>query len=366
MEINLIKKPVLLVDERICRENIAAMSSKAQKAGVMFRPHFKTHQSAHIGNWYREAGVDMMTVSSVTMCDYFMKNGWNDITIAFPANPREISDFNRIADKISLNILVTDYEQLVAFSERFYGEVGVFIKIDTGYKRSGIDWNHYADLVRICEYVNEIPSLRMQGLLTHAGNSYSVRGREKVLEVFDDAKSKLLHTKDIAPVSDLIISMGDTPTCSIATDFTGIGEMRPGNFVFYDLMQSEIGSCTLKDVAVAVACPVVSINRHRDELILYGGAVHLSKDSIVAENGEKIFGKVFMLTDEGWDIDSEIGYIRSLSQEHGIVKITSENGRKMRPGDIAAVIPVHSCLTADMLRSYLTLEGVIINDFSGK
>ncbi|MBE0674559.1 MAG: alanine racemase [Bacteroidales bacterium] len=359
-DIKKIVKPTLLIDEQKCRRNILFMHNKSKSSDVSFRPHFKTHQSAEIGNWFREAGVGMITVSSVTMCRYFMDNGWDDITIAFPANPRESDEINKIAGKINLNVLVADYEQLQSFADRLTNSIGVFIKIDTGYRRSGIDWNHYADIVRIYEYVKELPALRMKGFLSHSGHTYSVKGRERVLEIFNDTRQKLLHTRETTPTDGMIISIGDTPSCSIATDFAGVDEIRPGNFVFYDLMQTVIGSCTENEIAVALAAPVVSINRHRSELIIYGGAVHLSKECI--HDGDKtIYGKVCLLSDEGWDVESGVGFITSLSQEHGVVKVSDLSNLKVKPGDIIAVLPVHSCLTANLMREYVDREGKFIS-----
>lgn len=366
MEIGRIRKPTILLNEEQARRNIARMAAKADSANIKFRPHFKTHQSAVVGEWFREAGVRSITVSSVTMCRYFMNNGWDDITIAFPANPAEIDDINDIARQIRLNLLVSDYEQLSAFAWKIRGEAGIFVKIDTGSRRSGVDWNHYGDIVRIAELVNEIPSLRMEGLLSHSGNAYNARGAEGVLAIFNDSRTKLLHTREILPFNNMKISIGDTPSCTIATDFSGIDEIRPGNFVFYDLMQEQIGVCKATDIAISVACPVVSVNRHRDEVVLYGGAVHLSKDYILNDDGTKNFGQVVLLNEQGWHNSPVVGHVRSVSQEHGIVVIKGEEGKRLRPGDIVAVVPVHSCLTVDLLRRFTTLEGREITDFSGK
>lgn len=366
MDIGRIRKPTILLDEEKARVNIARMAEKADSANIKFRPHFKTHQSAAVGEWFRDAGVDSITVSSVTMCRYFMKNGWNDITIAFPANPAEIEEINALAGQIRLNLLVTDYEQLAAFAWQINAEVGIYVKIDTGSRRSGVDWNHYGDIVRIAELVNEIPSLRMEGFLSHSGNAYNARSTEGVLAIFNDSRDKLLHTRDTLPLNNMKISIGDTPSCSIATDFSGIDEIRPGNFVFYDIMQAQIGACKMTDIAIAVACPVVSVNRHHDELVLYGGAVHLSKDYILNDDGTKNFGQVVLLTDQGWEDNPIIGHLRAVSQEHGIVSISGDEGKKLSPGNIVAVIPAHSCLTVDLLRRFTTLDGKEITDFSDK
>ena len=73
-----IRKPTLFLDEVKCRANIRMMSEKAKANGVIFRPHFKTHQSVEIGNWFREEGTQAITVSSVGMAGYFAKAGWRD------------------------------------------------------------------------------------------------------------------------------------------------------------------------------------------------------------------------------------------------------------------------------------------------
>ncbi len=366
MNISKIRKPTLLVNEATVRKNIAFMAEKAKVAGLSFRPHFKTHQSGAIGDWFRDEGVSQITVSSVTMGKYFMEKGWNDITIAFPANPAEIDDINELAESVNLNILVSDFEQLSAFAWKITADVGVYVKIDTGYRRSGIDWNRYGDLLRIGDLINEVKHLRMLGFLTHSGHTYSARGKEEVLSIYNDTRTKILHTRDILPFSDTKISIGDTPSCSLASDFTGVDEIRPGNFVFYDLTQLRIGSCTIGDIAVAVACPVVSINHYRNEAVLYGGAVHLSKELLHEDDGTKTFGKVVPLGNEGWIGDSVIGSLRSVSQEHGVVSLAESGGVRLKPGDIVAVLPVHSCLTTDLMRSFTTLDGNVITDFCGK
>ena len=70
------------------------MAAKAKNNNIIFRPHFKTHQSKKVGEWFREEGVDKITVSSVSMAKYFIEHNWKDITIAFPFNILEIDDIN--------------------------------------------------------------------------------------------------------------------------------------------------------------------------------------------------------------------------------------------------------------------------------
>ena len=51
-----------------------------------------------------------------------------------------------------------------------------------------------------------------------------------------------------------------------------------------------------------------------------------------------------------WNTSKKIGYIQSLSQEHGIIKIEKQDNYKV--GDLLSIIPIHSCLTADKMGEY--------------
>ena len=89
MEMADIRGPQLLIDKTKCIANIDRIYNKAHKNNLLFRPHFKTHQSVAIGRWFREYGVDRITVSSIKMAYYFAADGWKDILVGIAYNPRE-------------------------------------------------------------------------------------------------------------------------------------------------------------------------------------------------------------------------------------------------------------------------------------
>lgn len=360
---NQIKRPTLILNKEKVLRNIRRMTEKAKTSGVFFKPHFKTHQSAKIGEWFREFGVTGITVSSVSMAYYFYKNGWKDITIAFPVNIREIDSIKELSSKISLNLLVLSRE-VVKFLDNFLEKrANVWIKIDVGARRTGIPWDDYDSILELAREIEKAKKLNLEGILTHAGHSYRCRSREEILEVYKDSVFKMNKVKEILENNfsrKIKISVGDTPTCSLVEKFEGVDEIRPGNFVFYDIMQLELNTCNEDDIAVAVACPVVAKHPDRKEIILYCGAIHLSKDFITKEDGSKVFGYIAFPGEKGWSPIIKSSYVSSLSQEHGILKTDEENFEKIKVGDIIMVIPVHSCLTVDALKEYLTLEGEII------
>jgi D-serine deaminase-like pyridoxal phosphate-dependent protein len=153
------------------------------------------------------------------------------------------------------------------------------------------------------------------------------------------------------------VSIGDTPTCSLTDTFEGVDEIRPGNFVFYDVMQAQIGTCSLNDISVAVACPVIAKHADRGQIIVYGGAIHFSKEQLRRDDGAPCYGRLARLTLDGWQALSDESHITSLSQEHGIVQVESYLLDRIQIGDYLIVLPIHSCLTANLLKRYLTLDG---------
>lgn len=357
-----IVRPTLLLDKAVCLRNISRMAEKAKSKKLKFRPHFKTHQSAVIGEWFREFGVTAITVSSVQMAEYFASHGWDDITIAFPVNVLEIDQINELGNKIKLNLLIENRESIEILSKGIKSQVGVFIEIDTGHNRSGIAANKIRNIQLILDVIRSNKKFEFKGLLSHTGHTYTAQSRHDIFNRHFDAvlKMKALKNQLQKEFPDIILSLGDTPAASLCDNFTGIDEIRPGNFIFYDLMQYQLGACSFEDIAVRLVCPVVGKHGSRSEVVIYGGAVHISKDSIINIDGKKLYGQIVVNHEGGKVLLDERNYLYKLSQEHGVIRTTVQEFHYFNVGDLIEVIPVHSCLTANLMGSYLTTEGEFI------
>ena len=355
-----ITKPTLLLDTQKAKRNITRMAEKAQRCGVRLRPHFKTHQSAIIGEWFRAQGITDITVSSVDMAIYFARHGWDDITIAFPVNWLEIDKINHLAETIHLHLLVESLESVKFLAAHMKHPVSLWLEIDTGYGRTGVSWQAERELREIAEGIAAADHLTLTGLLTHAGHAYGPTTSERATQLYQETVTRLQASRTSLHQPELWLSLGDTPTCTLVDDFDGVDEIRPGNFVFYDFMQAQNGVCSPDDVAIALACPVVSIHPERQEITLYGGAVHLSKEYLTRPDGRSTFGAIALPTDSGWGDPLPEVFVQRLSQEHGIVQAPRDFIQQIHIGDVLLVLPVHSCLTANLRQSYLTLEGETI------
>jgi D-serine deaminase-like pyridoxal phosphate-dependent protein len=348
-----IRRPTLVVDTGKVRQNALRMKGKADRNGAAFRPHLKTHQSRIIGRLFRDLGVRTGTVSSVEMAKLFADDGWDDLTIAFPANLREIGEMDELAARIRLGLLADNPDTVRALAAGLSHPVDLWIKIDTGSRRCGIEAGDEEGLRAVSEAVRRSPRLRLAGVLSHDSRTYGVRGREAVAALYREGRDALLSAKGFLASEGwqgLRASFGDTPSMSLVEDWSGLDEVRPGNFAYYDLQQWVAGSCTAEDIAAAVACPVVGMYPRRGEAVVYGGAVHLSKQSQVMPEGGTSYGAVFEVRDGRWTGFREGAEVRTVTQEHGIVRMGPEDLDSTRIGDLLFLCPVHSCLAADLLR----------------
>ena len=352
--------PAVIVDETRARANITAMAAKARRSGVVFRPHFKTHQSVQVGRWFANAGVDRITVSSVTMAEHFAESGWRDITLAFLLNPLEAPRLAHLAAYLNeqggrLGLTV---DSVVAARAAANLDVAVWIKVDTGYGRTGVAWESAEKLRDVLAEIDQ-----PRGLLTHTGHSYGARGGQKLNELFTETVERLTAAKEGTGHPDLKLSVGDTPCCSAVQDFSGVDEIRPGNFVFYDLMQLQIGSCTETQLAAAAVCPVVGLYPERNQVVVHGGAVHLSKESLQLNDGREIHGQLSTLDlppggQAGLGKVLPEAPVISLSQEHGVIEAPAELCDQLEIGDLVVILPVHSCLMCDLQRDFTLLSGI--------
>jgi len=390
-----ITKPTPIVDERRVRENIARMAEKAARAGVRFRPHFKTHQSAAIGEWFRDGGVEAITVSSVTMASYFAEHNWKDITIALPVNLREADAIAELAVKIDLGLLFDCVEAVTAIESALSaakkrgdslagrpphdGVVRAGIKIDAGYGRVGVRWDRSEEILALARAISSCRWLRFEGILTHSGHSYRQEDIAGVRQVHEESLARMravremLRTRVRQDASAMkrseplfercLISIGDTPTCSTMESFPSADEIRPGNFVFYDVMQWRLGVCGPADLGMALACPVIGVYPQRGVIALYGGSAHLSSERVMVrapEDGEETIVFGYLANFAGGEAlgvpDARLPVV-NLTQEHGIVLAPSDACAHVNVGDLVLVYPAHSCLTAAMHREYVTTIG---------
>lgn len=341
-----ITSPAILINETIVRQNLQRMAAKAARHKLEFRPHGKTHQHPEIAALTRSYGVEEITVTSLRMAFAFMEaNHWPRVTIAMPLNPREIPQLKLLAAKFKaatdLTVFLADPRIAEQLSKAFEEPLSFYVEIDLGYGRSGIYWQ---DTAAIEQTIVAAGQHRFRGFYTHAGHTYDVVGTKAITEIHEQMLERIAVVNDHfgLPAG---FAYGDTPSCSTQNDFTGIHAIGPGNFVYYDLVQTTVGACQTSDIAVCLAAPVLQVKGDGREAIIHGGWVQLGKDRLP----DGTYGRLVPLNEDGsWDAAQIIGEVRKLSQEHGTICLNT--AKQIRAGDLVGILPVHACALVNGIR----------------
>ncbi len=350
----MLEEPFVVIDEEKMKANLSRMHSKSKASSAVFSPHLKTHQSCELIPYYRELGIEEFTVSSIEMAKYFADAGVQNITVAFPADIRQISTINELTQKTNFSIFIDNLESAQFLSKNITGNLKLWLEINNGYNRSGIDINDKIKLFRIVEFIINSNNLELVGMSAHDGLNYSAKSSLHISVIHNHSKHNLLIMKQFIESKysiKLLLSLGDTPAMSLMDDFSGIDVIRPGAFIFYDLQQWSLGACTLDDIAAYLAAPVISRYEKEDELLLRAGAIHLSKDNVTIY-GNTSYGMLAIL-DNDYRIQKILTdtHIRQLTQEHAMAKANSQFS-DIRIGDLIGVIPAHTCLMCACARRF--------------
>ncbi|HTH37507.1 MAG TPA: alanine racemase [Pyrinomonadaceae bacterium] len=354
-----LRTPSLLLDVERVRKNAARISETALKNNVLLRPHIKTHKCVEVAR-IQTAGHDgVITVSTLAEAKAFAKHGFNDITYAVPIERGKFAEAIEILNSgVRLNLLTDDAETVKAL-DAAAGEASVgfdvFVKIDCGTHRVGVE-PHTAEAAEIPRTISDAKHLNFAGILTHAGHSYDVKGREAILEVARHERDSMVELAERLRNQRIevpTVSIGSTPTMSTIDHLEGIDEIRPGNYIFYDNYQATLGSCAFEDTALTVLAAVVHRDLSRNKLVIDAGGIALSKDrGPVGLDPGCGYGHVLDL--DGCDTDLRV---TGLSQEHGeIVAGSDAMIKRFKVGDRVRVLANHSCLTAAQHTHYNVIE----------
>jgi D-serine deaminase-like pyridoxal phosphate-dependent protein len=355
--------PALLVDLDRLDGNIAAMADQASQAGLALRPHFKTHKSTEIARRQLAAGAIGITAAKLDEAEALMQAGVDaPILLAFPivAAPK-VERALRLAASRRLTLTVDSAPgaaTLAHAAEAAGIDLDVWIEIDSGLDRCGVQPAEAPALARV---IAGFDSLRLTGMFTHAGQSYgaSDAGEVKAIAAIETgAVVDAARATRALGIPVATISAGSTPTARFLDGVSGLTEMRPGTYVFYDDLQVALGTTTRDHCALSVATTVVS---------------RPAAGRAVIDAGSKTFGldrgahSSSLLRDFGRLEDADGALVR-LSEEHGVLEIPADS--PIAIGDRIRIVPNHACSISNLGRRFhgvrgRTVETIISIDASG-
>ena len=352
--------PQVLIDRTRAMNNIARVQALASEAGVRLRPHAKTHKSPIVAKWQLDAGAIGIACAKVGEAEVFVQAGLTDIRLPYPVNPANAPRLLALMDRAAISIIVDHPEVVRGWSDamRIAGRtLDVLVKVDVGFHRCGID--PQADPLGFIRSVASLPGLKLRGLLSHAGHAYHAASEDDLRAIAQREAETLAGIRTQAGASGIAldeISVGATPTLRFSAGQSGITELRPGNYVYFDRTQVALGAASLDDCALTVLATVVS--KHPGRIVLDCGSKTLTNDQARGISAATGYGAVLAGESDALDYAREIDEtltIERLSEEHATVRV--DGATRLEPGDRVRVVPNHSCVVSNLVDLVRLVEG---------
>jgi D-serine deaminase-like pyridoxal phosphate-dependent protein len=350
--------PALLLDRTRLERNAARMRAKVRQLEVTLRPHVKTSKSIDVLK-VLAGGVDVpITVSTLAEARYFFAHGVRDILSAVGIAPVKLPEVaNLIRAGCRLRVILDTLEAADAVRAFSAGEdvpIEALIEIDSDGHRAGVAPGDPL-LIDIGRRLGD----SLAGVMSHAGASYDCRTLGEFEAMAEQERALTVEAAERLRVAGLpcsIVSVGSTPTLHYARRLDGVTEARAGVYAFGDLVQAELGTCAIEDIAIGVLASVIGHNRQHGRVLIDAGFLALSRDRGTADLPvDWGYGAV---CDPVGDVIESVT-VSSTNQEHGIV--TARSGAidfdRFPVGSRVKILPNHACATAAAYDRYFVTEG---------
>ncbi len=322
--------PATLIDLDRLENNIREWQAHADKCGVKFRSHIKTHKIPEIARMQVAAGARGIVSAKVSEAEPFAAAGIEDICIAYPVVGE--MKWQRLAALAAHTRSLTvncDSEEAARGLSKAAAKDGVTIyvqiDVDSGLHRGGIPWEDAAALERLASVIGSLPGLRLAGITTYRSGAFP--GAPNARDAGHAEGRLLVEVANRLRVNRFEVTevtAGSTPTGKWVAEVAGVTEVRAGNYVFNDLMQLDRGIATEDQLALSVLCTVASTSGG-GRVTIDGGTKTFSGDAGGVGTGREAPATIARAVDRRIFVDR-------LNEEHGMARAEEEVklGEKIR------------------------------------
>ena len=344
--------PLFVIDDEKLEKNLRRARARAAELGVAWRPHLKTHKSIGIALRQMTTPQGPATVSTLAEARYFGARGVTDIIYAVGIAPQKLAEVKRLRDLgVDLKIILDSAEAaraVSAFCRENASTIPVLLEIDVDGHRSGIQ-PEGAELLPAAEALTDGAVLK--GVLTHAGDSYECKTVEAVQAAAEAERAGILRAAERLRKAGFavgIISVGSTPTLMFSKSEEGVTEMRAGVCSFFDLFMSNVGACSVDEIAGSVLATVIGRQVEKRRVILDCGFLALSRDRGTSRQARD-YGYGLVCDVNGTPLAGGTITLSGTNQEHGILTLPEDSPLTQEDFPVGLrlrILPNHACPTA--------------------
>lgn len=343
-----------LVDLERMAANLDRMAAYGAVHGLALRPHVKTHKARHVAA--QQLGLGAIGVTCATLRELeVMSDVSSDLLLAYP--PVGVNALTRLLalpDETKLTVAVDSAEAIEELAQacRLAGrEVGVYVELDVGMRRTGVA--DATDAARLVRQVLDRPSLRYAGVMFYPGHVRQPGGEQgPALAELSRTLGTVLEGLTREGLGPRVVSGGSTPAAWRMHEVAGVTEIRPGTYVYNDRTTAGLGVCHWEDVALSVLATVVS-TAVPGQAVVNAGSKALGREPLDgAPNGGWGDGFAALLDRPG------VRVVR-MSEEHGVLDLS---GTSWRPtvGERVRIVPNHACICVHLHETVVGVRNDVI------
>lgn len=338
-----IETPGVVISLEAVESNINKMAGAIKKTGVQLRPHAKTHKLPQMAQRQLDAGAIGITVAKMAEAEVMAAGGITDIFVAYPivAMSKLERAVKLVQSGIRLIIGVDSLEgaQRVSQAAVKHGvQLEVRLEIESGLNRTGVD---AAAAPALAQQISKLDGVLLGGIFTYRGAMLSGAATMDLKAAGHEEGRIMVQTAEAisaAGVEIRDISVGSSPTALYAAEVEGITEVRPGTYIYQDVMQAAFGLCETGDCAGAVVATVVS-RPTPTRIVIDGGSKTFATD--VQPDKAPLHLKGF-----GHIVGDPDAVFERMNEEHGVISVKADSSYQV--GDVIAIIPNHICSTINL------------------
>ena len=325
--------PFITADMDVVKRNIAEMQKLVDSHGKKLRPHSKTHKLPSVAQWQVEAGAVGVCVQKTSEAEVLVRGGIRDVFVSNEViGLRKTDRLAELATKAKISVAVDSelgIKQLSQSAKSRGVEIGVYLDVDVGMHRCGVQPNEAADLADV---LSKSPNLHIVGIMGYDGHSWIPLDNVERLKIVKKARRTLQSAVKAVRGKGFdfdVVSVGGTPSTPLWVEFDDITELQAGAYVYNDAMQMERG-VPRSNCAVTLTATVMS---------------KPSKTQVVVDAGSKSFALDYGRYPVPFDDIN--GEVVGLSEEHATLK-SKVGPIKAELGDRLAFLPYHICTLIDL------------------
>jgi D-serine deaminase-like pyridoxal phosphate-dependent protein len=324
-----ISTPAVLVYPDRIEDNIRRMIAIAGTAQRL-RPHVKTHKIAEVIQLQVQHGIKKFKCATLNEVEMVAGNGGIDILLAYPLLGPGVRQMFHIMERFPKTKLSVTVDSLSACrqlcdqaSERGKN-VNVFVDLDNGMHRTGIEPERAGDLI---DFILDNKYLTFSGLHVYDGHIHDFDIAERKLHCDKDFEevTRLIHTLEKKRVMVKEIACGGTPTFPIHAQYES-RTLCAGTPLFWDAGYKK----SIPDLDFLPAAVVV------------GRVISKPTGNICFDLGYKSIASEMAhprLSFFNLEIDRVINH----SEEHLVV--SNDKSQDLSVGDLVYALPTHVCPT---------------------